>query len=373
MTKTKDGVHPIVIGVDSFGDVTSDGAGRPFDQAQNIRALVEEGMLADQSQLDFFGLGEHHIEEMPLSAPDLVLATVAGRTSRIRLGSAVTVLSSDDPVRVFQRYATLDALSNGRAEVILGRGSSKESFPLFGFDLADYERLFEEKLELFAALRSEQPVTWSGTTRAPLRGLPVFPRTTSGALPTWVGVGGSPASVVRAARYGFNLMLAIIGGNPARMVRLTELFRQSINQFGFGSRPIGVHSPGHVAATDEQAVEEFWPFYETFMLEARHERGFPPITREFYKRELTHGSLYVGSAETVARRVARTMRLLGASRFDLKYGMGPMPHSQIMENIRLFGTEVAPLVREHLAQGDTVHRPQDAHDSGPAEQSTPTA
>lgn len=348
--------YPIVIGINSFGDITSDDAGRPFDQPENIRSLVEEGVLADESGLDFFGLGEHHIEEMPLSAPDLVLAAVAARTSRIRLGSAVTVLSSDDPVRVFQRYATLDALSNGRAEVILGRGSSKESFPLFGFDLADYDRLFEEKLELFAALRSERPVTWSGTTRAPLPGLPVFPRTASGALPTWIGVGGSPTSVARAARYGFNLMLAIIGGNPARMTRLADLFRQSIAQFGFGSRPIGVHSPGHVAATDEQAIEEFWPHYEAFMLEARYQRGFPPITREFYERELEHGSLYVGSPETVARRIAKTMRVLGATRFDLKYGMGPMPHSQIMENIRLFGTEVAPRIREHLAEGGTAHR-----------------
>jgi alkanesulfonate monooxygenase SsuD/methylene tetrahydromethanopterin reductase-like flavin-dependent oxidoreductase (luciferase family) len=172
--------HPLVIGIDSFGDITSDDEGRPLDQPENTRALVEEGVLAEASGLDFFGLGEHHVEEMPLSAPDLVLAAVSARTSRIRLGSAVTVLSSDDPVRVFQRYATLDALSHGRAEVILGRGSSKESFPLFGFDLADYDRLFEEKLELFAALRSERPVTWSGTTRAALSGLQVFPRTASG-------------------------------------------------------------------------------------------------------------------------------------------------------------------------------------------------
>lgn len=223
---------PFVIGVDSFGDITKDAAGRPHDHPENLRTLVEEGVAAERAGLDFFGLGEHHIEEMPLSAPDLVLTAVAARTSRIRLGSAVTVLSSDDPVRVFQRYATLDALSHGRAEVILGRGSSKESFPLFGFDLADYERLFEERLELFAALRAERPVTWSGTTRAALPGLQVFPRTASGALPTWVGVGGSPASVVRAARYGFNLMLGAIGGNPARLARLTELFRRSTAEAG---------------------------------------------------------------------------------------------------------------------------------------------
>src|ERR1700704_231128 len=217
------GEHPIVIGVDSFGEMTVGDDGNLLSQSQNIRELVAEGVLAEESSLDFFGLGEHHIEEIPLSAPDMVLAAIAARTSRIHLGSAVTVLSSDDPVRVFQRYATLDALSSGRAEVILGRGSSIESFPLFGFDLADYERLFDEKLQLFAQLRTEQPVAWSGTTRAALPGLQVYPRTDSRALPTWVGVGGNPASVVRAARYGFSLMLAIIGGNTARFARLSAL------------------------------------------------------------------------------------------------------------------------------------------------------
>jgi probable LLM family oxidoreductase len=341
--------HPVVIGIDSFGEITLGVDGAPLSQPQNIRALVDEGVLAEESGLDFFGLGEHHTEEIPLPAPDLVLASVAARTSRIHLGSAVAVLSSDDPVRVFQRYASLDALSSGRAEVILGRGSSKESFPLFGFDLADYDILFEEKLELFARLRTEQPVTWSGTTRAELRGLQVFPRTDGGALPTWIGVGGNPASVVRAAKYGFSLMLALIGGNPARFARLSELFRRATEEFGHAPLPIGVHSPGHVAATDEQARDEYWPTYETFMLEARHERGFPEITRGYFEHEVEAGSLYVGSPETVARRIAKTMTVLGANRFDLKYGMGPMPHDQLMENIRLFGTEVAPRIREHLA------------------------
>ena len=319
--------HPVVIGIDSFGEITLGADGAPLSQPQNIRALVDEGVLAEESGLDFFGLGEHHTEEIPLPAPDLVLASVAARTSRIHLGSAVTVLSSDDPVRVFQRYASLDALSSGRAEVILGRGSSKESFPLFGFDLADYDILFEEKLELFARLRREQPVTWSGTTRAQLRGLQVFPRTDGGALPTWIGV----------------------GGNPARFARLSELFRRATEEFGHAPLPIGVHSPGHVAATDEQAREEYWPTYETFMLEARHERGFPEITRAYFEHEVEAGSLYVGSPETVARRIAKTMTALGANRFDLKYGMGPMPHDQLMDNIRHFGTEVAPRIREHLA------------------------
>ncbi|MCS5716677.1 LLM class flavin-dependent oxidoreductase [Herbiconiux sp. CPCC 205763] len=340
--------HPITFGVDSFGDITTDADGVPFSDAENMRALVEEGVIADRSGIDHFALGEHHIAEMPLSAPDVVLAAIAARTTRIRLGSAVTVLSSDDPVRVFQRYATLDAVSNGRAEVILGRGSSTESFPLFGFDLADYEQLFEEKLDLFAAVRAEQPVTWSGTMRPALPGLPVYPRTASGALPTWVGVGGSPNSVVRAARHGFSLMLAIIGGNPARFTNLSELYRRAGAEFGGPPLPIGVHSPGHVAASDDEAREEFWPFYESFLLDVRRSRGFPPITREYFEREVDRGSLYIGSPETVAQKIAKTMALLGANRFDLKYGMGPMPHAVLAENLRLYGTEVAPRVRELL-------------------------
>ena len=335
-------------GIDSFGDITADATGRLLHDAEATRALVDEGVLAERSGLDFFGLGEHHTAEMPLSAPDLVLASVAARTSKIHLGSAVTVLSSDDPVRVFQRYATLDALSSGRAEVILGRGSSKESFPLFGYDLADYDVLFEEKLELFTALRSEQPVKWHGTVRAALDGLPVFPRTESGPLPTWVGVGGNPASVVRAAKRELNLMLAIIGGNPARFAKLSELYLASLAKHGFAERPIGVHSPGHIAATDKEAIEQYWEYYKTYLLEARYERGFPPITREYYEHELKNGSLYVGSPATVAAKMARTMRKLRASRFDLKYGMGPMPHSWLMDSIHLYGTEVVPRVKALL-------------------------
>ena len=314
--------YPIVIGVDSFGEITRGEDGAHLSQPANIRALVDEGVQAEEAGLDFFGLGEHHTAEMPLSAPDLVLASIAAKTSRIRLGSAVTVLGSDDPVRVFQRYATLDALSQGRAEVILGRGSSIESFPLFGFELADYDALFEEKLDLFARLRSETAITWSGTMRPALSNLDVFPRTAAGALPTWVGVGGNPASVMRAARHGLPLMLALIGGNPARYAKLSDLYRSATAELNLDPLPIGVHSPGHVAATDEQAQEEYWPTYETFMLETRRQRGFPEITRAYFDREVEVGSLYVGSPETVARRISKTMTVLGANRFDLKYGMG---------------------------------------------------
>lgn len=253
----------ITLGLDTFGDVHTDSSGTRLSDAQTIRNLVDEGVLAEATGVDHFGIGEHHTESFPLSAGDVVLAAIAARTSRIRLGSAVTVISSDDPVRVFQRYSTLDSLSDGRAEVILGRGSSTESFPLFGYDLQNYEELFDEKVNLFAELLKEKPVTWSGNTRAPLHGLTVYPRTESGHLSTWIGVGGSPASVVRAARYGFALMIAIIGGETARFAPFAGLFHRALAELGQPDRPVGVHSPGHVAATDERAIEEFWPHYES--------------------------------------------------------------------------------------------------------------
>ena len=238
------------LGLDTFGDVTVTADGAAVPQPQVIRNVVEQAVLADQVGVDFFGIGEHHRADFAVTSPDVVLSAIAGRTQNIHLGSAVTVLSSDDPVRVFQRFATLDAVSNGRAEVILGRGSFTESFPLFGYELSDYDKLFEEKVELFAALRDEQPVTWSGTTRSGLDEQSVFPRTESGALKTWLGVGGSPESVVRAAHYGFGLLLAIIGGEPARFAPYSDLFHRAQDQFGTPPAPIGVHSPGHVADTD---------------------------------------------------------------------------------------------------------------------------
>src|SRR5215475_9446121 len=252
---------PLVLGLDTFGDVTNDANDRPLSHAQTIRNLVEQGVLADEVGIDYFGIGEHHTDDFPLSAADVVLAAIAARTSRIHLGSAVTVLSSDDPVRVFQRYSTLNAISNGRAEVILGRGSSIDSFPLFGFDLADYEDLFEEKTNLFAEIVKGGPVTWSGKMRASLSGQVIVPHIESGTLPVWIGVGGSPQSVIRAARYGFSLMLAIIGGSPARFAPYSELFRLALAKFGQPARPVGVHSPGHIADTDEEAREQFWPAY----------------------------------------------------------------------------------------------------------------
>jgi probable LLM family oxidoreductase len=338
---------PLVLGLDTFGDVTYDDEGRPLSHAQTIRDLVEEGVLADQVGVDFFGIGEHHTGDIPLSAADLVLSAIAARTRRIRLGSAVTVLSSDDPVRVFQRYSTLNAISSGRAEVVLGRGSSIDSFPLFGYDLSDYEDLFEEKTQLFAELLKGGPVTWQGKTRAALLDQDVVPHTEFGPFPAWIGVGGSPQSVIRAARYGFSLMLAIIGGSPARFAPFSQLFQQALERFGQPPRAVGVHSPGHVAATDDQALEEFWPHYLEVIRRYSKIRGFAVPTKESFSYEVgPQGALYVGSPETVARKIAANLTTLGATRFDLKYGIGGLSHRALMANIELYGTEVIPRVRE---------------------------
>jgi probable LLM family oxidoreductase len=342
---------PLVLGLDTFGDLSGDEDGSPQSHAQTIRNIVEEGVLADQVGVDFFGIGEHHTDDFPMPAADVVLSAIAARTNRIRLGSAVTVLSSDDPVRVFQRYSTLNALSGGRAEVILGRGSSIESFPLFGYDLADYEDLFEEKTTLFAELLKGEPVTWKGKTRASLRNQDVVPHTEFGPFPTWIGVGGSPQSVVRAARLGFSLMLAIIGGSPARFAPFSQLFQQALERFGRPPLPVGVHSPGHVAHTDEQAREEFWPRYLEVIRRVSKTRGFAIPTKESFAYETgPRGALYVGAPETVAQKIAANLTALGATRFDLKYGMPELPHQALMTNIELYGTQVIPRVRELLAQ-----------------------
>ena len=350
MTTNESAQFPLVLGLDTFGDTTNDAEGRPLSHAQTIRNLVEQGVLADQLGVDFFGIGEHHTDDFPLSAADVVLGAIAARTKRIRLGSAVTVLSSDDPVRVFQRYSTLNAISGGRAEVILGRGSSIDSFPLFGYDLADYEVLFEEKTQLFAELLKGGPVTWQGTTRPSLSNQDVVPHTEHGPFPVWIGVGGSPQSVIRAAHYGFSLMLAIIGGSPARFAPFSRLFDQALKQFGQAPRPVGVHGPGHVAVTDEKAREQFWPYYLDVFRRIGKTRGFATPTKEQFLHEVgPHGALYIGSPETVAQKIAANLPALGATRFDLKYGMGALSHEALMTNIELYGTQVIPRVRELLA------------------------
>lgn len=346
------GLEQVELGLDTFGDVTLDDAGRPRPYAQVLRDVVEQGVLADQVGLDVLGLGEHHRPDFAVSAPDVVLAAVAARTERIHLSSAVTVLSSDDPVRVFQRFATLDGISGGRAEVILGRGSFVESFPLFGYDLDQYEQLFEEKLDLFAALLPQEPVTWSGSLRPALTDQLVVPGVEHGRLRTWVGVGGNPESVVRAARYGLPLVLAIIGGSPAQFAPLVALYHRALDKLGQEAQPIAVHSPGHVAPTDEEAREELWPHYQVMTERIGRERGWGPTTRSHFERAASReGALFVGSPETVAQKIAATVRTLGLARFDLKYAHGTLPHGAMLRSIELYGTQVAPRVRELLAEG----------------------
>jgi probable LLM family oxidoreductase len=337
------------LGLDTFGDVTSAADRRLLPHAQVIRNVVDEAILADALGVDFFGIGEHHRADFAVSAPEVVLAAIAGRTSRIRLGSAVTVLSSDDPIRVFQRFATLDAVANGRAEVILGRGSFTESFPLFGYELSQYETLFEEKLSLFAALIKQEAVNWHGTTRPPLINQRVYPPIEIGRLKTWVGVGGSPESVVRAARYDLPLMLAIIGGDPKRFRPYVDLYHRAFEQLGRPAQPIGVHSPGYVADTDRQAREELWPDYKQMRDRIGAERGWPPMTRAEFDREADSGSLYVGSPETVAGKIAATAKALGISRFDMKYSAGSLGHEKLMRSVELYGSKVIALVRDRLA------------------------
>jgi probable LLM family oxidoreductase len=339
-------------GLDTFGDITLAADGTIKSQAQVLRDVVEEAILADRLGIDAFGVGEHHRRDFAISAPEVALAAIASRTKRILLGSAVTVLSTDDAVRVFERFSTLDALSNGRAEVILGRGSFTESYPLFGFDLSKYNELFEDKLNLFVALleAGSAPVNWSGSTRPPLSDMSVYPPVEHGTLRTWIGVGGSPESVVRAARYGLPLTLAIIGGSPQRFRPFVDLYHQSLEKCGNTPQPIAVHSPGHVAATDEQAKRELWPHYETMINRIGGERGWPPATYTQFEREASpHGALCVGSPETVAAKIATTVRLLGLSRFNVKYSNGTLPHETMMGSIELFATKVAPRIRELLS------------------------
>ena len=337
------------LGLDTFGDVTLGENGRPLPHDQVLRNLVDQGTLADSLGIDFLGIGEHHRDDFAVSAPEIVLAAIAGRTRRIRLGTAVTVLSSDDPVRLFQRFSTLNAVSGGRAEVILGRGSFTESFPLFGHDLQDYELLFTEKLDLFTHLLRDEAVTWSGQTRAALTDQRVYPRLGPEGLAVSIGVGGSPESVVRAVQYDLPMMLAIIGGDPRRFLPYVELYKRAAKQMSRPVHGLGVHSPGHVADTDVEAQEQLWPHYRKMHDRIGGERGWPPTTKESFLAEVSRGSLYVGAPETVARKIAATVAALGLQRFDMKYSNGALPHARMMESIRLYGSTVVPMVHELLA------------------------
>ncbi|MFJ3403822.1 LLM class flavin-dependent oxidoreductase [Promicromonospora sp. NPDC090134] len=339
----------IEFGLNSFGEIATDPSGRVLSDAETVRLIIEEAELAEPVGVDSFSIGEHYRTEMMDSANQVILAAIAGRTERIRLGTSVTVLSTQDPVRLYAEAATLDAASNGRAQLILGRASSPESFPLFGFDMADYETLFEEKLDLFVKLLRDQPVSWSGTVRSALTEQYVKPAIEPGAIPTWVGVGGSPQSVVRAARYGLPLMLAIIGGRPSRFAPLVDLYRRALGELGHPALPVGEHSLGLLAATDDEARETHWPYWRRTMEKIGRERGFHPPTRSSYDADVRTGALFVGSPQSVAPRIADAIRDLGLSRFDLKYDILHLPADLRARSIELYGREVIPRVRELLA------------------------
>ncbi len=337
------------LGIYTFAEVTPDPhTGQTLSPAQRLRDLMEEVALADQVGLDVFGIGEHHRPEFVVSAPAVVLAAAAERTQRIRLTSAVTVLSSDDPVRVFQNFATLDLLSGGRAEIMAGRGSFIESFPLFGYDLDDYDTLFAEKLDLLLRLRNNEQVTWSGQHRPSLDGLGVYPRPIQNPLPIWIAVGGTPASVVRAGTLGLPMALAIIGGEPAQFAPLIGLYREAARRAGHDAAklPVSINSHGYVADTSQQAGDDVFPSYAAMMNALGRERGWSGISRrDFDASRSLRGALVVGSPEEVIEKILLQHKIFKNQRFLIQLSVGSIPHSNIMHAIELLGTKVAPIVR----------------------------
>ena len=342
------------IGIYTFAETAHDaGADWGARAAQRLRELLEEIELADQVGLDVFGVGEHHRPDYAVSAPAVVLAAAAARTKRIRLTSAVTVLGSDDPVRVFQDFATLDLLSGGRAEIMAGRGSFIESFPLFGYDLQDYDALFEEHLDLLLRLRDNERITWSGRHRAPLTGQGVYPRPLQDPLPVWIAVGGTPRSVVRAGTLGLPLALAIIGGEPARFAPLVELYREAGRRAGHDpSRlAVGINSHAFIADTSQEAADAFYPSYAETMTRIGRERGWPPTTRAHFEASRSpRGALLVGSPQEVIDKLLYEHEVFRNDRFLAQLTVGPMPHEKVMRAIELLGTGVAPAVREEVAR-----------------------
>ena len=341
------------IGVYTFAETTPDPAtNKTIDTAQRLRDLIEEIELAHQLGLDVFGIGEHHRRDFSASVPPMILAAAAERTKRIKLTTAVTVLSSDDPVRVYQQFATLDLLSGGRAEIMAGRGSFIESFPLFGYDLKDYDELFAEKLELLLKIRDDELVTWSGAHRAPLHDQPIYPRTRRD-LPIWVAVGGNPPSAVRAGMLNLPMALAIIGGMPERFLPFINLFRQAAREAGHDAEklPVGINTHGYVADTSQQAADEFFPSYAAQMSRIGQERGWPPMTRERFDASLgLRQHLMIGSPEQVIEKILFQQERLGHQRYLMQMSVGTMPHAQTMRSIELFGTKVAPAVRKAVQQ-----------------------
>ena len=343
----------IKFGLDTFGDVAIDAeTGEKISYEESIRNIVKEGQLAEKVGVDIFALGEHHREEFSISSPEIILAALASTTEKITLGTGVTVLSSDDPIRVYQRFATLDAISNGRAQIMLGRGSFTESYGLFGYDLEDYNDLFEEKTALFDKLVQGGPITWEGKFTPTLKDMEVFPKMTEHRLDTHIGVGGTPESVIRAARYGYPLMLAIIGGQPTRFKPYINLYNQALEKFGHKAQPIGMHSFGLIADDDETAIENAWKYIVPFMDKIGLERGWGRMTKEHFEDEVTRGSYYVGSPETVARKMVRAIKEMGIQRFDLVYGMNGQTQEERFKTIELFGTKVIPRIKELLKEGN---------------------
>jgi probable LLM family oxidoreductase len=338
------------LGIYTFAELTpGDPAGTIVTPAQRLRDLIEEIELADQVGLDVFGVGEHHRPEFAVSAPAVVLAAAAERTRTIRLSSAVTVLSSDDPVRVFQEFATLDLLSGGRAEIMAGRGSFIESFPLFGYRLGDYDSLFAEKLGLLLELRASTRVTWSGQHRAPLENLGVYPRPVQEQLPIWVAVGGTPESALRAGSLGLPMALAIIGGMPERFAPFAELHRRAAAEAGHPRPAVSINSHGFVAATSQQAADESFPTFAAAMNRIGRERGWPPMTREqFDASRRLRGSSFVGSPQEVIEKILFQHEIFDHQRTLVQFTVGSLPHASVMRSIELFGTEVAPAVRKAL-------------------------
>ncbi len=339
------------IGIYTFAEATPDASGRMQGAEQRLHDLIEEIELADTVGLDVFGVGEHHRPDYVASAPAVVLAAAAARTRRIRLTSAVTVLSSDDPVRVFQDFATLDLLSGGRAEIMAGRGSFTESFPLFGYDLQDYDALFSEKLDLLLKLRETERITWSGEHRAPLDNLGVYPRPVQERLPVWIAVGGTPQSVIRAATLGLPLALAIIGGRPDAFVPFADLYRAAALQAGHdpAQLPISINSHGFIADTPQEAAALAFPAFKTTMDRIGRERGWPPMSRQQFDASTTlHGANFVGSPQQIVEKILHQHALFGHRRFLLQLTVGALPHDKVLRAIELLGTEVAPAVRKAL-------------------------
>ncbi len=340
------------LGLYTFAELTPDPrTGDAVTPQERLSNLLEEAALADELGLDVYGVGEHHRPEFAVSTPAVVLAAVAERTRRIRLTSAVSVISSDDPVRVFQEFATLDLLSGGRAEIMAGRGSFIESFPLFGYDLRLYDELFAEKLELLLRLRESEQVTWEGRHRAPIEGRGVYPRPLQDPLPVWVAVGGTPESAVRAGSLGLPMALAIIGGLPERFTPFVELHRRAAREAGHDGIAVSINSHGFVAETGERAIELSYPSAAAAMNRIGRERGWPPLGRADYEAAATlRGANFVGSPEQVAEKILYQHELFGHDRFLLQLSVGSVPHGDMLRAIELFGTEVAPLVRAELAR-----------------------